>query len=135
MASDKRDIHGLKVVNKGTIITFNNMQDPYYKDEKLQLEKFENNLKKSHCQFLAYYYYDNKIHAKVSVILYREQVVMNYDGSKVHNRYGASVYYYHTKEDKVHYRMRAYPLFINLPDKYYDIIKYIHPCFKETFNQ
>ena len=126
-------IRGLRTVNNGEIIQFNkkDLFDSNWvfdgkSNNKIALEVLRPEKHNPDYQIICYYFWDIKIQAKVEVTLYRNIRT---------NTYGSEVYYFKDKDSLQHYRSRNYPNFVELPGKYYTIIKWIHPCFMEIFNK
>ena len=124
-------IHGLNTANCGEVIQFKkkdmfdsnwnitNNSDMHVVLEVLRPEK--HNLE---CQIVCYYFWDKKQNIKVEVTIYKNIKT---------GRYGSEVYYFKDKKETQHHRSRNFPNFVKMPAKYYDIVKWIHPCFLEVF--
>ena len=99
--------HGGKFVNC-------NMLDPMVGGAQLQVEKCQ----PGNVKYVTYYYVDKSLKARVGVTVYH--VVTT-------GEEGAIIEYYNERADKIPYRKRTYRNYIKIPNKYYDIVKYIHP--------
>lgn len=116
-------IHGVGATNNGEYKEFNT-EDPIYKGRKLVLEILRPEKHNPNTEMVCYYFWDNKIKAKIKLTLYRH----------LNNKtMGSEVYYYKDRQDIKHYYSRNYINFVKIPEKYYDIIKYIEPYFREIY--
>lgn len=124
-------IHGLSTVNCGEIRQFNkkdifdsNWRITNNSDWHVTLEILRPEKHNPDCEIVCYYFWDKKQNIKVEVTLCRNIKT---------RKWSSEVYYFKTKQDIQHYRSRVFPGFVDMPSKYYDIIKWIHPCFLEVF--
>lgn len=126
-----RVIRGLRTVNNGEIVQFNR-KDLFNNswifsnnsEYKISLEVLRPEKHNPDYQIICYYFWDIKLNAKIEVTLYRNIKT---------NIWGSEVYYFKNREALQHYKSRNYVNFVELPGKYYTIIKWIHPCFIEIF--
>ena len=124
-------IHGLTTVNGGEIKQFNK-PDIFESDWSLSdkssrhlvLEILRPEKHNPYCQIVCYYFWDRKESRKVMVTLHRD--IRN-------NTWGSTVYYFKDAKSLQHYHSRNYNNFVGMPQKYYDIVHYIHPNFIEIF--
>jgi len=124
-------IHGLTTVNGGDIKQFNkrdifdynwNLTDK--SDNHVVLEILYPKKHNPNAQIVCYYFWDKKASRKIEVTIYR--VITT-------GEWGSEIYYFKNKESLQHYQVRHYRNFANMPEKYYNIVKWIHPCFLEIF--
>lgn len=124
-------IHGLNTANNGEIIQFNkkDMFDSNWNitnnsDWHVTLEILRPERHNPECQIVCYYFWDKRQQIKIEVTLYKNIKT---------GKYGSEIYYFKNKYDTQHHKSRNFPNFAGMPKKYYDIIKWIHPCFIEVF--
>lgn len=99
--------HGGKFVNC-------NLLDPMNDGANLQVEKY----KLGNVNYITYYYVDKTLKARVGITVYH--IITT-------GKEGVIMEYYSGRTDKIPYRKRVYKDYIKVPNKYYDIVKYIHP--------
>lgn len=112
----------LKPVNRGAIKTYN-MPDPIYRSEQLSLEVLYPANHNPSYEIICYYFKDSD-GRKIEVTIARNIAT---------RQYSSEVYYFRTASDSQHYTSRHYPNFVNMPKRYYDIVKYIHAAFIQEF--
>lgn len=126
-------IHNLTTVNGGEIIQFKkkdmfnqNWNKTNKSDWHVTLEILRPENHNPHAEIVNYYYWDKQLGAKIEISLYRY---------KESGKMGADVYYFKKADSPQHYTSRHYEGFANMPEKYYEIIKWIYPCFIEVFGK
>lgn len=123
--SQCREIRGLRTVNCGEVKTLKNIEDPIFKGKDITVEILRPNKHNPEYQIICYYYYDDKIGAKVEVTLYR--CISRID-------FGSEVYFFKNKDSLQHYRSMNYNASHKLPKKYRDIVYKLYEVLNTEFN-
>lgn len=115
-------INSILTVNGGVIKEYK-IPDPLNQSIALKLEILYPKFHNPHYEIICYYYRD-KEGRKIELTISRNIKT---------RAYSSEVYYFKHVNDLHHYRSRQYPNFINMPSKYYDIVKYLHAAFIQEF--